>query len=145
MKQHHHKRSESKLRFSSKRIFRSARFGEWLRVDPTKNPGPKRIRHTLVAASKANAPPKLCPVKIKSQSLGTALKRPRSAAVQPSFRSPPPEVTRATYISKGKEFMATIWNHLQMFFFARAKINLENQHGTENHRIGGENPSEPNL
>lgn len=128
--------------------FSSKRIGSTLALvsgacGSNENPGPKRIRHTLVAASRANAPPKLCPVKIKSQSLGTALKRPRSAAE--GRVSDPTEVTRATLCLKRKGIHGCNLKPFTEFFFARAKINLENQHGTENHRIGRENPSEPNL
>lgn len=79
-------------------------------------PGPKRIRHTLVAASRANAPPKLCPVKIKSQSLGTALKRPRSAAVLPSFRSPPPKLRERPISQKERNSWLQFGTICRVFF-----------------------------
>jgi len=122
VKQHHHKRSESKLlRFSSKRIG-SAPLAlvsgcVWIQRKTGTETNPPHLGGRKQGQCPTQAVSREDQIPIAGHRIEKASFSSRAA----EFQIPPPEVTRATYISKGKEFMAAIWNHLQSFFLQGQK------------------------
>lgn len=129
--------------FSSKRIESSAPF--WWCVWIQRTTGTETNPPHLGGRKQGQCPSQAVSREDQIPIAGHRIEKASFSSRAAEFQIPPPEVTRATFCLKRKGIHGYNLEPFTEFFFARAKINLENQHGTENHRIGGENPSEPNL